>query len=60
MFNKIIAAVIGVFGLTVIPVVSVSQAAPIIFSGLTMDVHRTNNVRVGTGDDATSLLARFN
>jgi len=46
--------------LLALAVAPVSEAAPIIFNSITMDVHSTDNIRVTTGDDATSLLTRFN
>jgi len=55
--KKITLGMVSLLGLTIAPV---SEAAPIIFSKITMAVHSTNNIRVNSADNATNLLARFN
>jgi len=55
--KKITIGAISLFGLTM---VSASNASPILFSNITMDVHSTNNIRVTAADDASSLMTRFN
>jgi len=61
MSVKIVKKIItGLACLLALAVAPVSEAAPIIFSNITMDVHSTDNIRVTAGDDATSLMSRFN
>lgn len=55
--KKITMGIVSLLGLTI---ALVSEAAPIIFSKITMAVHSTNNIRVNAADNAASLLARFN
>ncbi len=56
IFNKIMIGATGLFSLAMM---STSQAMPILFSNITMEVHSTSNIRVNGGDNATSLLTRF-
>jgi len=49
------ACAAGLLGLTM-----TSSAQAIVITGITMDVHTTNNIMVNGADDATSLMTRFN